>query len=72
MQPADRSIQTPKNNTVIRNYNHQTFRPEAVEAHTTRQAGEPWNANYRFEGLMIVGLTIVAAVGLTFVIAGGH
>ncbi len=65
-------MQTPKSNSVVRNYNHQTFRPEAVEAHTTRQAGEPWNGRQRFEGLIIVALTLVAAAGLICMIVGGH
>jgi hypothetical protein len=53
-------------------YSHQAFRPEAVEAYATRQAGEPWDSKYGFESWMIAGLTILAAVALTFVFAGGY
>ncbi len=65
-------MQTPLEKPVMRHYNHRTFRPEAVEAYTTRQAGEPWNAKQRFEGLIIGGLTLIAAAGLAFIFLGGH
>jgi hypothetical protein len=72
MLPMDHSVQSPKDNTVIRHYNHQTFRPEAVEAYTTRQAGDPWNGKYRCEGLIIIALTLLAAAGITSIFLGGH
>ena len=64
-------METP-NETKIRQYNHQTFRAEAVEAYTTRQAGEPWDTQHRFEGLLIAALTVVAVAGLTFILEGGR
>jgi hypothetical protein len=57
---------------VVRSYNHQTFRPEAVEAHATRQAGEPWQRKQRLEGLLIAVLTLFAAGGLICILMGGH
>ena len=62
----------PSEPKVIRQYNHQTFRPEAVEAYTTRQAGEPWNAKQRWEGLIVVVLTLAAAAGVSFIFLGVH
>ena len=53
-------------------YNHQTFRPEAVEAYTTRQAGEPWDARHRFENCVIVALSILAAFALALLFMGGR
>ena len=52
-------------------YSHQAFRPEAVEAYTTRQAGEPWDTKHRFEGLIIIILTVVAAAAIICVFLGG-
>ena len=72
MQPTDTTAQNPKGNPVIRQYNHQTFRPEAVEAYATRQAGEPWNARHRWESLIIVVLTLAATAGVTFIFLGVH
>ena len=51
---------------------YEVFRPEAVEAYTTRQAGETWDAKHRFEGLIKVVLTVVAAAALTFIFMGGR
>jgi len=64
-------MQPEENKRTIR-YSHQTFRPEAVEAYATRQAGEPWDAKHRFEGWIIALLTLVAALALIFVILGGR
>jgi hypothetical protein len=61
----------PENNTTLR-YSHQSFRPEAVEAYATRQAGEPWDAKRGFENWIVAGLTLLAAAALTLVFAGGR
>jgi hypothetical protein len=61
----------PENNTTLR-YSHQNFRPEAVEAYATRQAGEPWDAKRGFENWIVGGLTLLAAAALTLVFAGGR
>jgi hypothetical protein len=61
----------PEKNTPLR-YSHQNFRPEAVEAYATRQAGEPWDAKRRFENWIVAGLTLLAAAALTLVFAGGR
>lgn len=53
-------------------YNHQAFREEAVEAYTTRQAGEPWDLRHRFETFAIIALTVLAAAALALVLLGGH
>jgi len=72
MQSVDSPEQSPIQKKAIRHYNYQTFRAEAVEAYTTRQAGEPWNAKHHFEGWIIGGLTVVAAAGITLILLGGH
>jgi len=72
MQPADSPAETPMENKKTFRYSHQSFRPEAVEAYTTRQAGEPWDAKHRFENWIIAGLTFAATAALTFVLLGGH
>jgi hypothetical protein len=59
------------NNPTLR-YSHQSFRPEAVEAYATRQAGEPWDAKQCFENWMIAGLTLLAAAALAFLLLGGR
>jgi len=53
--------------------NYRLFRPQAVEAYWTRQAGEPWAARTRFESWIIAGLTAFAsaAAGIIFFL-GGH
>jgi hypothetical protein len=53
-------------------YSDEVFRKEAVEAHATRQAGEPWDAKHRFEGRFIVVLTAVAAAAVAFLLLGGR
>ena len=60
-----------ENHTTVR-YSHQNFRPEAVEAYATRQAGEPWNAKRRFETWIVAGLTVLAATALSLLLAGGR
>jgi hypothetical protein len=52
--------------------NHRIFRPQAVEAYSTRQAGDPWGARPRFEGWIIAGLTLMAAVAAAMVFLGGR
>ncbi|HKD07994.1 MAG TPA: hypothetical protein VKB79_18990 [Bryobacteraceae bacterium] len=60
-----------ENNATVR-YSHQNFRPEAVEAYATRQAGEPWDAKRRFETWIVAGLTVLAATALSLLLAGGR
>jgi len=64
MQPVDR--------TVKRLDNHRVFRPEAVEAYTTRRAGDVWVARIRGEWWSIAGLTILAAAAVGFLFLGGR
>jgi hypothetical protein len=66
MQAARDATKRPTEN------NHQTFRPEAVEAYTTRQAGEAWDAKHRLEAWIIAGLTIAAAAATTFMFLGAR
>lgn len=61
----------PENKKSLR-YNHQAFREEAVEAYTTRQAGEPWDLRLRFETFAIIVLTVLAAAALVLVLWGGR
>jgi hypothetical protein len=61
----------PEKNITLR-YSHQSFRPEAVEAYATRQAGESWDAKRRWESWMVAGLTLLAAAALALIFAGGH
>ncbi|MBV8808911.1 MAG: hypothetical protein JO033_09565 [Acidobacteriaceae bacterium] len=72
MQPPNSSEHNRIENKATLRYSHQSFRPEAVEAYATRQAGEPWDARHRLESWMIAVLTVVAAVALAFVFAGGQ
>lgn len=60
-----------ENNTTLR-YSHQNFRPEAVEAYSTRQAGEPWDYKRRFENWIVAGLTVLAVTALSLVLMGGR
>jgi hypothetical protein len=48
------------------------FRPEAVEAYTTRRAGEAWEARPRLEAWIIAGLTMLALAGAVFIWLGGR
>jgi hypothetical protein len=48
------------------------FRPEALEAYTTRRAGEAWVAGLRFERWIIAGLTMVALAGAVIIWLGAR
>jgi len=52
--------------------NSRIFRPEALEAYTTRRAGEAWVARPRLEGWIIAGLTVVTVAGAVLIWLGGH
>jgi hypothetical protein len=52
--------------------NHRVFRPEAVDAYSTRRAGEPWDAKDRFETGVIAGLTVLAAMAMFLMLLGGR
>ena len=52
--------------------NYRIFRPQAVEATATRQAGDPWAARLRFESWIIIGLTLIAAAAATIIFRGGY
>jgi hypothetical protein len=52
--------------------NYRIFRPQAVEACATRQAGDPWAARMRFESWLITGLTLIAAAAAALIFRGGH
>ena len=52
--------------------NYRIFRPQAVEASATRQAGDPWAARMRFESWIIFGLTLIAAAAAAIMFQGGH
>jgi hypothetical protein len=68
----DSSAPKPTEKTVQWRYSEEIFRPEAVDAFMTRQAGEPWDAKHPFEGLLVLGLTILGAAALTLLLLGGH
>jgi len=51
--------------------NHRIFRPQAVEAYSTRQAGEPWAARTRFESWIIAALTVIAVAAGVIVFLRG-
>jgi hypothetical protein len=51
---------------------YEVFRPEAVDAYTTRQAGEPWNTKHPFEGSIKIVLTVLAVAALIFIFLGGR
>lgn len=72
MKPIETMPLHSQDGKVIRHYNHQTFRPEAVEAYATRQAGEPWSTKHQLEGLIVLTLTLATAAGGTFVLLGIH
>jgi len=59
------------NNTGKHLNNYRIFRPQAVEACATRQAGDPWAKRSRFEGWLIAGLTLVAAAAAVIIFLGG-
>lgn len=70
MQPVTQMAQS--GDKVKRLDNHRIFRPEAVEAYTTRRAGDPWVAKIRWERWIIAGLTIIAATAMVFLFLGGR
>jgi hypothetical protein len=65
-------IPQPVDSKVKRLDNHRVFRPEAVEAYTTRRAGDAWIARTRLEGWLIAGLTILAGAAIAFMFMGGR
>jgi hypothetical protein len=52
--------------------NYKIYRPEAVKAYSLRRVGEPWEARLRFEGLLIVGLTLLAVIAGGALLFGGR
>jgi hypothetical protein len=52
--------------------NYKLFRREAVDAYTTRRAGDPWETRMHFEGGIIFALTLVAALAFALLFLGGH
>jgi hypothetical protein len=64
------AAQTGNNNGKHLN-NYRIFRPQAVEACATRQAGDPWAKRSRFEAWLIAGLTLVAAAAAAIILRGG-
>ncbi len=64
MQPTDRQLK--------RMDNHRIFRPEAVEAYTTRRAGDAWVARIRGEWWSIAGLTVMAGAAVLLLFLGGR
>ena len=66
MEPESRPIDGP----VKWRYNQRAFRPEAVAAYATRQAGEPWDTRHRFERWLLAGLTLVATAAITLIFLG--
>ncbi len=50
--------------------NYKLYRPEAVQAYAMRRAGEPWSARLPFEGWIILGLTLLAALAGLALFAG--
>jgi len=51
--------------------NYRIFRPQAVEACATRQAGDPWSKRSRLEGWIIAALTLAAAAAAAVIFRGG-
>ena len=72
MQPTQQPAEGPKQGRVVREQSYFSFRPEAVQAYSTRQAGEPWDAKHRLETLIIILLTLGAGAGLAFIFLGAH
>jgi hypothetical protein len=65
---------TPKldNSMLKRLDNHRIFRPEAVEAYTTRRAGDVWITGTRLQGWITAGLTVLAAAAIGLILLGGR
>ena len=70
MPTSVNATQTGNNNGKHLN-NYRIFRPQAVEACATRQAGDPWAKRSLFEGWLIAGLTLVAAAAAVIIFRGG-
>jgi DNA-binding protein H-NS len=64
------SVQSSTENNSSFRYSHQAFRPEAVEAYTMRQAGEPWDGKGRLENWAMAVLTVLSATAVVFVFLG--
>ncbi|HVK63007.1 MAG TPA: hypothetical protein VM694_00960 [Polyangium sp.] len=52
--------------------NHRLYRPEAVAAHATRGAGEPWEGRLPAEHAILAVLTLLAAAGLVALYLGAR
>jgi hypothetical protein len=70
MPTSVNATQTGNNNGKHLN-NYRIFRPQAVEACTTRQAGDPWAKRSRFETWLIAGLTLVTGAAAAIIFRGG-
>jgi hypothetical protein len=57
-------------NQVTRLDNHRIFRAEAVEAYTTRRAGDVWAAGIRWQGWIVAGLTAITAAAIVLLFLG--
>jgi len=60
----------PENHKVVRFDNHRIFRAEAVEAYTTRRAGDVWLAKIRGEAWIAGALTLLAVAALIVLMRG--
>jgi hypothetical protein len=69
---ADHELKVSSEKKTRWRYGQEFFRAEAVEAYTTRQAGEPWEKKQRFEGLIVAALSVMAAAALALICAGGR
>jgi hypothetical protein len=70
--PTNLKAPPPANGSGEHLNNERIFRPQAVEARATRQAGDPWVARTRFETWIIAGLTLIAALAAALIFRGGH
>jgi hypothetical protein len=52
--------------------NYRIFRPQAVEAYSTRQTGEPWCGHLRFESWIIACLSVMAMAAAAIIFLRGH
>lgn len=71
MQPSVPKLQLVESK-VKRLDNHRIFRPEAVEAYSTRRAGDVWIAATRLQGWMIASLTVLTAAAIGLILLGGR
>jgi len=58
------------NGKARRRDNYRLYRPEAVSAHATRGAGEPWEGKLPLENALLVGLTLLVIAGFVALHAG--